>query len=838
MLKDTYNIEGMTCASCVQAVEKSVGKLDGVEEVAVNLATEKMDVSYDSTVIAGSDIEGAVESAGYKALKNIASQSFDIEGMTCASCVQAIEKSVGKVEGVQEVAVNLATEKMNVSYDEDAINAGDIIKAVQDAGYQAAVESDKVSSDDADKKQKQMKDLWLRFLGSAIFALPLLYIAMGPMLPFGGLPIPEFLDPVQHTVTFAVVQLALTLPVIYLGRSFYTVGFKSLFKGHPNMDSLIAIGTTAALLQGIVMTALLVMGRVEVHHGHPDLYFESAAVILTLITLGKYLEAVSKGKTSDAIKKLMGLAPKTARVIRNDKEVEISIDEVVTDDIVVVRPGDKIPVDGELVDGSSAVDESMITGESIPIEKQVGDKVVGASINKNGSFYFKATKVGKDTTLSQIIKLVEDAQGSKAPIAKLADKVSGVFVPIVIALAVLSGLAWFLLGQESWVFALTITISVLVIACPCALGLATPTAIMVGTGKGAENGVLIKSGDALEGTQKVQTIVFDKTGTITEGKPIVTDIINYNGYDEEAVLTLAASAETGSEHPLGEAIVESAKDRGVTLQTVKDFQSIPGHGIQVAVEGQTVLLGNKKLITENNIDTLDAQEVSDRLANEGKTPMFIAAGGQLIGIVAVADTIKENSIAAIDKLHHMGLQVAMITGDNKRTAEAIAKQVGIDRVFSEVLPEDKANEVEKLQNEGLHVAMVGDGINDAPALAQANVGVAIGSGTDVAIESADIVLMRSDLMDVPTAVELSRATIKNIKQNLFWAFAYNTIGIPIAMGILYLFGGPLLNPMFAGAAMSLSSVSVLLNALRLKGFKPAKTETTKEEASPAKKALA
>lgn len=838
MLKDTYNIEGMTCASCVQAVEKSVGKLDGVQEVAVNLATEKMDVSYDSTVVAGSDIEGAVESAGYKALKNIASQSFDIEGMTCASCVQAIEKSVGKVDGVQEVAVNLATEKMNVSYNEDAINAGDIIKAVQDAGYQAAVESDKVSSDDADKKQKQMKDLWLRFLGSAIFALPLLYIAMGPMLPFGGLPIPEFLDPVQHTVTFAVVQLALTLPVIYLGRSFYTVGFKSLFKGHPNMDSLIAIGTTAALLQGIVMTALLVMGRVEVHHGHPDLYFESAAVILTLITLGKYLEAVSKGKTSDAIKKLMGLAPKTARVIRNDKEVEISIDEVVTDDIVVVRPGDKIPVDGELVDGSSAVDESMITGESIPIEKQVGDKVVGASINKNGSFYFKATKVGKDTTLSQIIKLVEDAQGSKAPIAKLADKVSGVFVPIVIALAVLSGLAWFLLGQESWVFALTITISVLVIACPCALGLATPTAIMVGTGKGAENGVLIKSGDALEGTQKVQTIVFDKTGTITEGKPIVTDIINYNGYDEEAVLTLAASAETGSEHPLGEAIVESAKDRGVTLQTVKDFQSIPGHGIQVAVEGQTVLLGNKKLITENNIDTLDAQEVSDRLANEGKTPMFIAAGGQLIGIVAVADTIKENSIAAIDKLHHMGLQVAMITGDNKRTAEAIAKQVGIDRVFSEVLPEDKANEVEKLQNEGLHVAMVGDGINDAPALAQANVGVAIGSGTDVAIESADIVLMRSDLMDVPTAVELSRATIKNIKQNLFWAFAYNTIGIPIAMGILYLFGGPLLNPMFAGAAMSLSSVSVLLNALRLKGFKPAKTETTKEEASPAKKALA
>jgi len=840
LLKDTYNIEGMTCASCVQAVEKSVGKLNGVDDVSVNLATEKMDVSYDSTILAGSDIEGAVEDAGYKALKNIASQTFEIEGMTCASCVQAIEKSVSKVDGIQEVSVNLATEKMDVSYDEDAVTTGNIIKAVQDAGYQATVESSSPTdaTEDNDKKQKQMKNLWIRFIWSAIFTLPLLYIAMGPMLPFGGLPLPEFLDPMEHTITFAATQLALTLPVIYLGRSFYTVGFKSLFKGHPNMDSLIAIGTTAALLQGIVMTALLAMGRVQVDSGHPDLYFESAAVILTLITLGKYLEAVSKGKTSDAIKKLMGLAPKTARVIRNNEEVEISIDEVMTDDIVAVRPGDKIPVDGVLVEGSSAVDESMITGESIPIEKKTGDNVVGASINKNGSFRFKATKVGKDTTLSQIIKLVEDAQGSKAPIAKLADKVSGVFVPIVIGLAVLSGLAWFFLGQESWVFALTITISVLVIACPCALGLATPTAIMVGTGKGAENGVLIKSGDALEETQKVETIVFDKTGTITEGKPIATDIINYNGYEDKEVLALAAAAETGSEHPLGEAIVESAKKRNLDLQAVKDFQSIPGHGIQVTIDEKNLLLGNKKLMTENNIAMLDSEEVSDRLANEGKTPMFIAAENKLIGIIAVADTIKENSIAAIDKLHNMGLQVAMITGDNTKTAEAIAKQVGIDRVFSEVLPEDKANEVEKIQNEGLHVAMVGDGINDAPALAQSDVGVAIGSGTDVAIESADIVLMRSDLMDVPTAVELSRATIKNIKQNLFWAFAYNTIGIPIAMGILHLFGGPLLNPMFAGAAMSLSSVSVLLNALRLKGFKPVKTKTTKSQPKEVKKAVA
>lgn len=821
LIKDTYAIEGMTCASCAQTVEKSVNKLKGIQNVSVNLATEKMSVSYDGAALSGNDIEQAVEDAGYKALKNTATQSFEIEGMTCASCAQTIEKSVAKVAGVDTVSVNLATEKMTVNYDEDAVATGDILKAVEDAGYQAIPETTSHAGDDgADKRQAHIKELWTRFIWSAIFTIPLLYVAMGPMLPFGGLPIPGFLDPVQHTVTYAITQLILTLPVIYLGRSFYTVGYKALFKGHPNMDSLIAIGTSAALLQGIVMTVLLAIGRVEVQHGHPDLYFESAAVILALITLGKYLEAVSKGKTSEAIKKLMGLAPKTARVVRNGEEVEISIDAVVTGDILVVRPGDKIPVDGVIVEGSSAVDESMITGESIPIEKKAGDNVVGASINKNGSFRFKATKVGKDTTLSQIIKLVEDAQGSKAPIAKLADKVSGIFVPIVIGLAALSGLAWFFLGQESWVFALTITISVLVIACPCALGLATPTAIMVGTGKGAENGVLIKSGDALEEAQKIHTIVFDKTGTITEGKPVVTDIVNYNGYDEEEVLLIAASAEVSSEHPLGEAIVEGAKERQLTFKEVKAFNAIPGHGIQVEVDDQTVLLGNRKLMVENNIDMMDAQEVSDRLASEGKTPMFIAADNQLIGIVAVADTIKENSIAAIDKLHRMGIEVAMITGDNKRTAEAIAKQVGIDRVFSEVLPEDKANEVKKLQNEGLHVAMVGDGINDAPALAQSNVGIAIGSGTDVAIESADIVLMRSDLMDVPTAIELSRATIKNIKQNLFWAFAYNTVGIPVAMGVLHLFGGPLLNPMFAGAAMSLSSVSVLLNALRLKGFKP------------------
>ncbi|MGB6409495.1 MAG: copper-translocating P-type ATPase, partial [Planococcus donghaensis] len=516
---------------------------------------------------------------------------------------------------------------------------------------------------------------------------------------------------------------------------------------------------------------------------------------------------------------LMGLAPKTARVIRSGQEVEISIDEVVVGDTIIVKPGEKIPVDGVVVQGLTSVDESMLTGESIPVEKNVGSNIIGASFNKNGTIQYRATKVGKDTALSQIIKLVEDAQGSRAPIAKLADIISGYFVPIVIVIAILSGLAWYFGGQTG-LFALTITISVLVIACPCALGLATPTAIMVGTGKGAENGVLIKSGGALETTHKIQTIVFDKTGTITEGKPKVTDIITVNGNNEETLLQLTASAEKGSEHPLGEAIVRAAEEKKMKMMSLGNFEAIPGHGIEVMIDGKRLLAGNRKLMVKQNISLTALEEVSDKLAQQGKTPMYVAIDNQIAGIIAVADTVKENSRKAIEKLQKMGIEVAMITGDNKGTAMAIAKQVGIDRVLSEVLPEDKANEVKKLQAEGKKVAMVGDGINDAPALAQADIGIAIGSGTDVAIESADIVLMRSDLMDVPTAVELSKSTIRNIKQNLFWAFAYNVMGIPFAMGVIYLVGGPLLNPMLAGAAMSLSSVSVLVNALRLKRFKP------------------
>lgn len=812
MESKVFSIEGMTCASCAQTVEKTVKNLSGVNVANVNLATEKMSVQYDEAVLTEAEIKKAVMDAGYTAVSNTVKKTLNIEGMTCASCAQTVEKAVKKLEGLNQVSVNLATEKMTVEYDPSVLNFYDITRAVADAGYSASsVESIDL---DKEKKEKAIKELWYRFIMSAIFTVPLLYIAMGHMI---GLPLPGMIDPMVHPTSFALTQLLLTLPVMYFGRSFFTVGFKTLFRGHPNMDSLIALGTSAAFLYSLYATAMIYYGDTSFTMA---LYYESAAVILTLITLGNYFEVVSKGKSSEAIKKLMGLAPKTARILRNDQELEIAIDEVQVDDIIVVRPGEKLPVDGVILEGNTAIDESMLTGESIPVEKKKGDPVIGASINKTGSFQYKATKVGKDTALSQIVKLVEDAQGSKAPIAKLADQISGIFVPIVIVLAVLSGLAWFFLGQESWIFALTITISVLVIACPCALGLATPMAIMVGTGKGAENGVLIKSAEALETTHKVQTIIFDKTGTITEGKPKVTDIITANGISETELLTLAASAEKGSEHPLGEAIVKDAEEKNLPLMKTDFFNALPGHGIEGTIDGKKMLLGNKKLMKEHNISLADLSEESDRLAEQGKTPMYITINGEIAGIIAVADTVKESSLHAIKKLHKMGIEVAMITGDNKRTAEAIAKQVGIDRVLSEVLPEDKANEVKKLQEEGKKVAMVGDGINDAPALAQADIGIAIGSGTDVAMESADVVLMRSDLMDVPTAVELSKSTIKNIKENLFWAFAYNTLGIPIAMGILYIFGGPLLSTVFAAAAMSFSSVSVVLNALRLKKFKP------------------
>lgn len=813
MTTKSFKIEGMTCAACVRAIERATRKLEGVEESNVNLATEKMNITFDESRVSIKDIQDAVEKAGYKALDDSKSKILKIEGMTCAACARAIERATRKLDGVMESNVNLATEKLSIRYDSSKVRVSDIKRAVENAGYKV-MEEEITVDDEKNRKDEQIRLLWKRFIISAVFTVPVLYMSMGHMI---GLPLPEFVDPMMNPQAFALTQLILTLPVIITGYRYYTIGFRTLFKGSPNMDSLIAIGTSAAVLYGVFATVKIMLGDISYAK---DLYFESADVIITLITLGKYFESVSKGRTSEAIKKLMGLAPKTAVIVRDGKEIEIPIDEVEVGDIILVKPGEKMPVDGEVVEGMTSVDESMLTGESIPVEKNIGDKIIGASINKNGTIKYKATKVGKDTALAQIIKLVEDAQGSKAPIAKLADVISGYFVPIVITLAIISGLGWYFIGKESAIFSLTIFISVLVIACPCALGLATPTAIMVGTGKGAEHGVLIKSGVALETAHKIKTIVFDKTGTITEGKPKVTDVIAAGGVDKDELLQLAASAEKGSEHPLGEAIVKSAEEKGMDFKKLDFFKAIPGFGIQVRIDGKDILLGNKKLLTENNVPLENQEEMYEKLAQEGKTPMYAAVDGKMAGIIAVADTVKESSRRAIEKLHKLGIEVAMITGDNKRTAEAIGKQVGIDKILAEVLPQDKANEVKKFQRDGRKVAMVGDGINDAPALAQADVGIAIGSGTDVAIESADIVLMRSDLVDVPTAIQLSKSTIKNIKENLFWAFGYNTLGIPIAMGFLHIFGGPLLNPMIAGAAMSLSSVSVVSNALRLKRFKP------------------
>jgi len=744
---------------------------------------------------------------------------LQITGMTCAACAARIEKVVGKLDGVSNVSVNLATEKAAVSYDPQVTKLSQIKQSIEKIGYKA-LDAEKKGAVDEDKlrKEKEIRTLWTKFIVSAVFCVPLLYFAMGSMIWWLRFPIPAFLQPMQFPLNYALLQIFLTLPIVIAGYRFYTVGFKAILQRSPNMDSLIAMGTTAAILYSLYSVYQILIGNFGAVEG---LYFETAGVIITLILLGKSLEAVSKGKTSEAIKKLMGLAPKTAIVLRNGEETEIPIDEVEIGDEILVKPGEKIPVDGVVSEGHTSIDESMLTGESMPIDKKAGDKIYAASINKNGMIRFKATKVGGDTALAQIIKLVEDAQSSKAPIAQMADIVSGYFVPIVFCIAAIGFLGWLISG-ESLMFSLTIFISVLVIACPCALGLATPTAIMVGTGKGAEYGILIKGGEALESSHKINTIVFDKTGTITEGKPAVTDIVTAGGLQRNKLLQLAASAEKGSEHPLGEAIIKDAEKENIELLKVERFEAIPGHGIEVIIEGANILLGNKKLMGERGISLSEIKAKSDRLAEEGKTPMYIAVDNQIAGIIAVADVMKDSSAKAIKKLQSMGIEVAMITGDNRKTAEAIARQVGIDRVLAEVLPQDKANEVKKLQAEGKKVAMVGDGINDAPALAQADIGIAIGSGTDVAMESADIVLMKSDLLDVPTAIQLSKSTIKNIKQNLFWAFGYNVVGIPIAVGVLHLFGGPLLNPIFAAAAMSLSSVSVLTNALRLKRFKPYK----------------
>lgn len=730
-------------------------------------------------------------------------KTFKISGMTCAACASRIERFVKKLDGVTSASVNFAAESLTVDFEKLGIK--DIEAAVVKAGYAFADKN-------AKPQMPHDKVMFIRLILSLVFAVPLLTISMGHMI---GMPLPDAIEPHHNPMGFAVVQLALTVPVIVIGWKFFWDGFRNLVRLSPNMDSLIALGSTAALVYGFY--AMYKIGQGETEYAM-HLYFESCATILTLITLGKYLEARSKGKTDESVKKLMNLAPKTAFVMRGDKELEVALSQVKVGDIVVSRSGESLAVDGEVIEGSAVVDESMLTGESVPIEKKVGDKVVGATLNKNGFIKYRSEKVGEDTALSHIIKFVEEAQGTKAPIARLADTISAYFVPAVLALAVIACLGWLIAG-ESGEFCITILISVLVIACPCALGLATPTAIMVGTGKGAENGILIKGGEPLEQACKITTVVFDKTGTLTEGKPSVTDIFPCN-VEENELIRLAASGEAASGHPLSEAIVNCASVKGITLTEAQDYTNIDGRGISVTVDGKKLLIGNMRLMEENGVNVPEEYvQKAEHCADMGRTSMYCAADGVFIGLIAAADTIKKESLEAITELHKMGIKTLMLTGDNSRTAKAVAGELNIDSFVAEVLPEEKAEHIKKLQEQGEVTAMAGDGINDAVALTQADVGIAVGQGTDVAIECADIVLIKDDLRDVCKAIRLSKATIRNIRQNLFWAFGYNTLGIPVAMGLLHIFGGPLLNPMIAAAAMSLSSVSVVSNALRLKTVK-------------------
>lgn len=753
-------------------------------------------------------------------------QKFDVQDMTCASCSSIVDKSVRKIEGVSVVNVNLLSNNMTVEYDDTVTNDQAIIKAVENAGYGASLamkghQTTAKTEKKVDLVGLELKEMKMRLIVSFIFLIPLLYIAMGHMFHW---PLPDWIHTTPNAITFAFIQFLLVLPIAYVNCKYFQVGFKTLFRGKPNMDALIAIGSAAAIIYGVfaIFRIGYGLGHNELHlvdHYTMDLYFESAATILTLITLGKFLETRSKGKTSEAITKLINLAPKTATVVRDSVEQEIPVEEVVIDDLVLVRPGQSIPVDGVIVEGRSSVDQSALTGESIPVEKNVGDKVVAATINKSGFFTFKAQKVGDDTTLAQIIALVEEASSSKAPIAKLADKISGIFVPVVIVIAIVAAAVWLIMGKDVE-FALSIGIAVLVISCPCALGLATPVAIMVGTGRGAANGILIKSAEALEIAHTINTVVLDKTGTITEGKPQVTDIIVAEGVSEDELLLLAASIEKPSEHPLADAIIAHAAAAGLELHRVEQFEAISGRGIVAKIDGRTLLAGNLAFMQERQVDVSKLQAISDALSAGGKTPLYFADAEKPLGIIAVADVIKPTSRGAIEQFKAMGIDVVMLTGDNQRTAEAIRRQLNIDRVVAEVLPQDKEHEVRRIQASGRKVAMVGDGINDAPALARADVGIAIGAGTDIAIESADIVLMKSDLQDAVTAIQLSKAVIRNIKQNLFWAFFYNSVGIPLAAGLFYTILNWKLSPIFAAAAMSMSSVSVVTNALRLRLFQP------------------
>ena len=736
-------------------------------------------------------------------------QKYTITGMTCAACSSAVERVTRKMDGVAESNVNLTTALLTITYDESKVTPELIIKKIDRAGFGAELY---VEQKKEEPKEDDLKKTRNRLICNIILALPLLYICLGHMLPI-HLPLPAFMDMNKAPLGFALVQMILTIIVLINGRKFYLVGFKALAKGNPNMDSLVAIGTGSAFLYSFIMTIGIFKDPACVH----NLYYESAAVVVTLVMLGKYMEGRSKGKTSEAIRKLMELAPDTAIVLRNEEQVEVPVEQVAIGELILIKPGSRIPLDGIVVEGNTSVDESMLTGESIPVEKEVGDEMIGGSVNYHGAVTVKVTRVGSDTTLAKIVRMMEDAQGKKAPISKLADTVAGYFVPVVMTIAVIAAVVWAILGHDI-TFVLTVFVSVLVIACPCALGLATPTAIMVGTGLGANHGILIKSGEALEISHKVDAVVLDKTGTITVGKPAITAVISHQMQKEE-LLKIAASCEQVSEHPVGQAIVEGAKTSGIQLEKAMDFQSITGQGIAAVLEEKHYFIGNKKLCINQNIDFSEYEDDAIRIANKGQTPMFVATNGKVIGIVAVADTLKETSPEAIRKMKELGVEVYMLTGDNRLTADYIGKKVGVDHVIAEVLPNDKASVVENLQKQGKCVMMVGDGINDAPALVQADVGVAIGSGSDIALDSSDIVLMKSDLNDVYKAIKLSKKTIRNIKQNLFWAFFYNACGIPLAAGLLYPINGMLLSPIIGGFAMSFSSVCVVSNALRLRKTK-------------------
>lgn len=790
--KIDIDVMGMTCAACSARVEKALNKQEGVDKAVVNLLSNKATVEYDDESIKGEDLIQVIEKTGYE-VPSI-KKTLLIEGMTCAACSTRVEKVLNRLDGVSKASVNLSTNKALVEFPSGAVDVETLIRAVEKAGYKAELEVERDVDREKELREKEIKSLKTSFIVSAILSIPL-FSAM--FFHMAGTD-----NALSNILNNGWFQLVLATPVQFIiGYRFYRGAYNSLRGGGANMDVLIAMGTSAAYFYSLY----------NLLNGIHEYYFESSAVIITLILLGKTFEAVAKGKTSEAIKKLMGLQPKTARVVRDGQEMDIAIEKLEIGDIIVVRPGERVPVDGVIVEGHSSIDESMLTGESIPVDKTVGDQVVGATINKFGSFKFEAKKIGKDTVLAQIIKLVEEAQGSKAPVQRLADKISGIFVPVVVGIALVTVLGFSLIGNN-FNTGLINAVAVLVIACPCALGLATPTAIMVGTGKAAENGILIKSGEHLERAHQMDTIIFDKTGTITKGEPEVTDILAFNGIDEDEILRIAASVEKVSEHPLGQAIVKYAEDKDITLVDTDSFMSLSGKGLRAGFEGKDIYIGNRRLMKENNIDLTGFENEMLRLEEEGKTAMLLSIDGGISGIIAVADKIKETSLEAIKELKAMDLDVYMITGDNERTAKAIAREVGIDNILADVLPENKAEVVEDLKSQGRHVGMVGDGINDAPALAAADVGFAIGTGTDVAMEAADITLMRGDLNGVVTAIRLSHRTMKTIKQNLFWAFFYNSVGIPFsALGFL--------NPMVAGAAMAFSSVSVVTNSLRLRRFK-------------------